>query len=177
MVLNSEILSLQNVAELIEVWKPAPEFDNYEISNIGSVRNIKTGKLRTPTIDRTIGYLKVHLFNESGLKSFLIHRLVATLFVENPNQLPLVDHKNRDKTDNRASNLRFVSHADNTKSAAESGVMGRKGSVRKVEQLLDGKVIAIHKNGGVPGFDSRRINDCCHGKKKSYKGYGWRFAA
>lgn len=82
--------------------------DRYLITNCGQIINVKTGKESKYTLEKT-GYLRVTLYH----KSYLIHRLVAHYFCENEDNKPWVDHKNRNKTDNRASNLHWVTPQEN----------------------------------------------------------------
>ena len=82
--------------------------DRYLITNCGQIINVKTGRESKPTLAKT-GYLVVRLY----CKNHLVHRLVAKYFCENENDNPWVDHKNRNKTDNRASNLHWVTPQEN----------------------------------------------------------------
>ena len=82
--------------------------NQYLITNCGQIINMKTGRESKQTLDKT-GYLRVTLYSEA----YLVHRLVAHYFCENENNNPWVDHKNRNKTDNRASNLHWVTPQEN----------------------------------------------------------------
>lgn len=86
----------------MEIYKKIDGFENYEVSNFGNVRNIKTG-LVLKGLDNGKGYLRVRL----NKKFYLNHILVAKSFLENPDNLPTVDHKNRDTQNNRLDNLRW----------------------------------------------------------------------
>ena len=55
------------------------------------------------------GYLRIAI----NRKQQLVHRLVAEAFLENPDKLPMVNHKDSDKTNNKLENLEWISHADN----------------------------------------------------------------
>ena len=79
------------------------EFDNYAISNLGNIKNIKKGNILTPYLN-TNGYL-TYTFCQNGVKkTFKLHRLVALYFIDNPNNLPYVNHKDGDKTNNKVEN-------------------------------------------------------------------------
>jgi len=92
----------------METWKKIVGFDDYSVSDNGKIRNDKTGIIRKPQT-YTKGYYSVRL---NG-KNQLIHRLVAKAFVPNPERKAVVDHINGDHKDNRASNLRWVTTAEN----------------------------------------------------------------
>lgn len=80
----------------------------YSISNLGNVRNDKTGKVLKPSINNC-GYKIIVLLG----KCYAVHRLVAQAFIPNPNNLSDVNHINEIKTDNRVENLEWMSHKDN----------------------------------------------------------------
>lgn len=61
-----------------------------------------------------------YMFLSRGNKTYLIHRIVAETFIPNPDNLPQVDHINRDKTDNRVENLRWVSRSTNQRNTDKS---------------------------------------------------------
>ena len=94
-----------------EIWKTIEEFDNYEISNLGRVRNITTGKVLKPVLDNR-GYYKVFLYNNKAYTRF-IHRLVAENFIPNPDNYPCVNHIDEVKKNNSISNLEWCSYQYN----------------------------------------------------------------
>jgi len=94
----------------LELWADIPGFANYEVSTWGQVRR-KGRRVLKASVAR--GYLKVQLSMSGVASQRLIHRLVALTFLPNPDNLPEVDHKDRVKTNNRLSNLRWVSRREN----------------------------------------------------------------
>lgn len=110
-----------------EHWKPIRNFSNYQVSNYGRVRNIKTGNMLHEI--KNSHYRRVCLHNEftdyHG-KLVSIHRLVANAFIENkyPSRLQYVNHIDEDKLNNRADNLEWCTAKYNynwSKSAAIKG--------------------------------------------------------
>lgn len=95
-----------------EVWKQITDYPNYFISNTGKIRNVKTGRELQQYLMNN-GYLRISLCKNGKVKGFLAHRLVATAFIPNPDNLDTVDHINGIKTDNRTDNLQWLSHHDN----------------------------------------------------------------
>ena len=97
-----------------EIWKPVIGYYGlYEVSNFGRVKSInynKTGKERLmKQVVNKQGYYQVTLHKNGSMAAKKVHRLVAEAFIPNPNNLPCVNHKNEDKTDNRVENLEWCS--------------------------------------------------------------------
>ncbi len=153
------------------VFVDIPDFPGYQVSNHGRVKNNKTGKILKPYLTR--GYLRVSLYNESGRKCKLVHRLVAEAFLPNLHCKPAVNHINGCKTDSNVSNLEWVSASENMSHAHNSELRPRlntqgekngfskltKVQVRQIKQLLaDGNL--THKEiGSRFGVARRTISD------------------
>ena len=83
--------------EILKEWKIIKEAEGYEVSNYGDVRNIKTQKLIVGSTDRD-GYPRVMIKNNDGKRiTRFRHRLAAQAFLENPNNYPVVNHKDENK--------------------------------------------------------------------------------
>lgn len=105
-----------------EIWKDIEGFAGfYQVSNMGRVRSLtrkvwnytKKGMVLYPQ-SKSNGYLNVCLSNgKVKQKHAYIHRLVASAFIPNPRGLSEINHKNFDKTDNRAENLEWCTSKEN----------------------------------------------------------------
>ena len=187
-----------------EIWRTAvvdgEPYENYQVSNLGRLINLNyrgTGKakLMNPSKNKD-GYLQVQLSKNGKYKTCSVHRLVAETFLENPDNLPEVNHKDEDKTNNfvflnedgstdkEKSNLEWKSHRDNcnhgtrNQRAAKSKINGKK-SKKVLQFTLDGEFIRewpstheCERNG----FDHGAVAACCRGEKPHYKGFRWEYA-
>ena len=96
-----------------EQWRDVVGYENYEISNVGRIRNKKTKKFLKPC-KNNIGYLNVGLCKNGTQKTFRIHRLVGEAFIPNPENKPQIDHIDTNKTNNYYKNLRWVTPLENS---------------------------------------------------------------
>ncbi len=112
----------------MEEYKQIIDFDNYEVSNLGNVRNIKTGRILKGSVNNH-GYLIVGLFKNNKRKNKKIHRLIAEAFIENPENKPFVDHNDGNKTNNNINNIRFATVSENGQNAKipKNNTSGAKG--------------------------------------------------
>ena len=94
----------------MSVWKTITDFPNYEVSDAGEVRNVRTGRVLKCVLNN--GYHVIMLF--PGRNNIKVHRLVALHFIENPENKPFVDHIDRDRANNHVSNLRWATPSENT---------------------------------------------------------------
>jgi hypothetical protein len=85
---------------------PIPDYPGYLAYEDGRIWSNKTNKFLRPNSTRH-GYQSVELFNENGGKRILIHRIVASIFIPNPNNLPQINHKDENPENNRIENLEW----------------------------------------------------------------------
>ena len=79
---------------------------NYLIYEDGRVYNKKFNKFRKTIINKQNGYLQIEIQG----KKYYIHRLIAIHYIPNPNNLPIIDHIDRNRLNNNISNLRWADH-------------------------------------------------------------------
>jgi hypothetical protein len=96
--------------EVKEMWKPIENYGNYEVSSLGKIRNIKTGRMMKSCSKG--GYSIVGLCNKK-VKTFQIHRLVAIAFLENPENKAHVNHKDKNGLNNTLENLEWATPLEN----------------------------------------------------------------
>lgn len=162
----------QNTRE--ELWKPIAGYPNYKVSNRGRVMNLKTGSVLKNIID-TYGYAKVGLCKgNEKLKQIKVHRLVATAFIPNPDNLPQVNHIDEDKRNNDVSNLEWCTASQNQRHSIHQRSC-------KINQLtLDGELVNTWDSSEQIkrelGYSKGNIISCCKGKRKTAHGYKWEYA-
>lgn len=172
-------------------------FYGYFVTNEGYVFSNKccplnpSGELKklSPKKNR-YGYLVVCLRKHNKNYHKMIHRLVATAFIPNPENKPQVNHKNGIKTDNRVENLEWATPSENVSHSyhvlhrvVSKAWLGKKGKdcpkSKIVLQIKDGKIIAEFYGTldaeRATNIDHRHICDCCNKKRKTSGGYQWKY--
>ena len=155
----------------MEQWKRVVidgiEWD-YEVCNKeGKVRNMKTGRILKQHKTK-IGYSQVTLSKYGIVKSFLVHRLVATMFIPNPNSYSDVDHIDRNRQNNSVENLRWLPHENN---------IPINPTERKILCVETGQIFDSSKHvQRETGLNQSNILKCCKGQGyKTVGGFHWEF--
>lgn len=92
-------------------WKQVNNCENYEVSSFGQVRNKTTGRILKQSSNG--GYMSVGLSLNGNIKSFRVHRLIASEFIENPENKPHVNHKDKNRSNNNVNNLEWCTALEN----------------------------------------------------------------
>lgn len=173
---------------MVELWKDIAGYENlYQVSNLGNVRSFwgKTPKILKATKNNE-GYWRIGLnhYNKPP-KKFLVHRLVAEAFIPNPKNLPLVNHKDENPSNNNVNNLEWCTREYNLNYSTAKE--------RRVKKLTNRKdlskpVLQYDKNGNFieeypslmdaerkTGVFHSNIGKVCKGKYRTYGGYVWKY--
>lgn len=159
-----------------EIWKDIEKLKGrYMISNLGRVRCLKTNNIRKLKKDKD-GYHELVIRNGKGYVYLKIHRAVAEAFIPNPDGLPIINHKNEIKSDNRVENLEWCTVAYNNAYSAKK--CPRAGKI-VFQYSLDGKLVAKHRSikeaGRSNNIDPKSIYRWCMKNGGVGHGYKWFF--
>lgn len=173
------------------LWSPLKLKENiiiYSVSNFGEVKCHahttlqKDGKYLTvqerilKPFKNQDGYLMVDI----DRKKLKVHQLVAKAFIPNPYDKEQVNHKDGDKTNNRVSNLEWLTPKENVHHAIEIGLRTRGGQPKKVAQFtLDGELIteypSVKEASEITGINKRSIANCATGARNHAGKFKWTY--
>lgn len=111
------------MTDMIEEWRPVVGYEgDYEVSNLGRVRNARTLRLRTCKVNPTTRYVMIGLYRSmEGQKTLRVHRMVAQAFIPNPDGKGEVNHIDCDRANNAATNLEWATKRENIDHAIAEG--------------------------------------------------------
>ena len=180
-----------------EVYKDIEGYEGlYQVSNLGNVKSLKNNKTKKEKILKPInnssGYLQVDLCKNKTIKRFLVHRLVANAFIDNPNNLPCVNHIDECSTNNVFTNIEWCSYKYNDNFGTRNSRIGKANSKAMTNNPKISKAVGAFKNGELimsfpstaeakrQGFNQGNVAACCRNcfnrpSNNVYKGYEWRY--
>jgi len=166
-----------------EEYKKIPGFNNYECNKNGYVRNSDTKRILKPQEMRS-GYMSLCLLSDNNKQTSLrVHRLIATTWLDNPENKPTVNHKNKNRSDNNLDNLERSSHKEQTnhRDTNRHKKINHARGIWKCDKTT-GNPITFYKTIKEAGIDInndensfKNISLCANGKTDTAYGYKWKF--
>ena len=156
------------------MWLKIPNWEEYEVDETGRVRNTLTGNMIVGDTNNA-GYQRICCYRKGRKQRFFRHRLVAELFIDNPNNFKEVNHIDGDKTNNSVTNLEWCDRAHNEREARRLLIKSytpyivyfTNGEVKKYEFVIDlanelnvsGRTVLNYLQGKTKGYINRGIAD------------------
>lgn len=177
-----------------EIWKDVVGYEGYyQVSNLGNVRSIdryvkgngltvekqlKKGKMLKQFLKQ--GAWSVTLRKEGIYKFRYTYRLVAEAFIPNPNNLPLINHIDEDRTNPRVDNLEWCDYSYNITYNGASKRAGKSRSKKVIQYDKEMNEIARYDSVGdaakAVGAHQQNISQSCSGKQGLCRGFIWKYA-
>lgn len=171
-----------------EVWKDIKGYEGlYQVSNRGRIKSLameksvgsgncaRSERILSPYLNN--GYICIKFGKDRLTKHFRVHRLVAIAFIPNPENLPCINHKDEDKTNNNADNLEFCTVKYNNSYGTRLQRKSETQSTPVVQKTKDGEIIKTYKSQKEAGIETgiwqSNISYCCLGRAKSAGGFIW----
>lgn len=182
----------------MENWRPVNGFEGkYEVSDCGNVRSLldchlnpKLEKMELCKFKNTMGYYEVILWKDSKPFHKLVSRLVAEAFLDNPDDLPVVNHKDENPENNRVENLEWCTQKYNCNYGTRNSRIIQT-RVSNGCSNMPKKIYCIDGNGNRKDFDSisdagryfgankgkiNAIGNCLKGRSRKACGLEWFYA-
>lgn len=169
----------------MEEWLNIYGYPDYQVSNTGKVKSLKYGKERIlKQGTNEYGYHMVQLFRDGKYKNMKVHRLVAEAFIPNPYNLPFINHKDENPSNNNITNLEWCTQLYNINYGTHNKRMA-KTKTGIYNTKISKAVICIETGVVYPsladaqrqlGFSKSNICACCNRKRKSAYKFHWDWA-
>ena len=163
----------------MELWREVVGFENYMVSSLGRIYSKKNRIIMKSTPDNK-GYFRVSFYEHGKSYTRKVHRLVAESFIDNPNGLPQVNHKDENKSNNSVDNLEWCTNKYNR----HYGTATERTRLANMNCATTSKCVRCIETGIVyPSIrEARRqtgamnIFYCCIGRRNTSNGYHWEYA-
>ena len=167
-----------------EIWKAHPDIPAIEVSSLGRVRTLdrvvsskgngtrfQKGQVLKQFIINN-GYLLVNIPINGKWASKLVHRLVAQTFIKNPDNLPEINHKDSDRTNNNVSNLEWCSHSYNIQYREKFGeALGHPVFAVNLTTLEVSRFLSQREAERTLGVSQGNVSDVIKGELEQTDGY------
>lgn len=175
---------------MVEEWRPIKGYEGlYEVSSLGRVKSLNYGRSKGVIKELSLGatssgYYQATLCRQGGKpRRFLVHRLVAKAFIENPLELPEVNHIDENPSNNCVDNLEWCTRSQNINHGSrntKAGASISKALSKPIEAVdpVSGEVVHRFSNSREAqrsGFNRGNISNCCRGILKTSQGFIWRY--
>ena len=165
-----------------EIWQVIRGFENHSISTEGMVKTNKTEYVKRIQNNKKTGYTHTKVGGTLGWRSMAIHRLVAEAFLPRVEGKNEVDHINRDKTDNRLVNLRWVDRVEQMQNISPHLIEARKVAIvvvyptgeRKEFESIKSAAERLTQEQGRK-FHPEGLSSVLRGKFPAYKGFTFEY--
>lgn len=151
---------------------------NYEVSSEGKVRNKNTKKELKQQYQN--GYYHCTLSIDKKPRRFRVHRLVANMFISNPENKEYVNHIDGDRKNNNVNNLEWVTPSENTRHAVKSGLISSRKKRAVIQYNMNGDMMmgfnSLKEAEDNTGVSQSKITLACQRKRRSAGDYQWRYA-
>lgn len=138
----------------------------YQVSNYGRVKSLHNGEKILKLVKSKNGYIRVKLKLKGHEKFLFVHRLVASAFILNPYNLPEINHKDENKTNNRVENLEWCTREYNVNYGTRNSRCGLE--YKKIVCLVTNETFnSITEAVKKYNIDHSSIIQCCKGKRKT----------
>lgn len=168
-----------------EIWKDIQGYEGlYQISNLGRVKSYRQWKRASCPAEYILknsiannGYCQITLYKDRKKKKFLVHRLVAEAFIPNPKNLPHINHKDENPSNNNVNNLEWCTpQYNNCYGTARFRAMITNGYPVN-QYLINGQWLATYVTSSVAaditGISIKEISACIRGDLHSAGGFIW----
>ena len=161
----------------IEVFRNIKGYEGlYQVSNKGRVFSLKSRKFLSPFITYN-GYQKINLYNgNKKIKKEYIHRIVALVFIPNPEQKSQINHINEIKTDNSVKNLEWMTAKENVNYGNRNKKASKSKNKPILQYTIEGKFITEYSSlNEVMSLFNKGVGDCLRGRNKTSGGFVWKY--
>lgn len=178
-----------------EEWRAVPGYNGYLVSNYGRVKSLfcegslkrKCDKIMKERFNKS-NHCCIQLYRDGKYKTTFVHRIVALAFLPNPNNYPIINHKDEVPYNNHVSNIewctyKYNSNYGNIRSKISNSLKGHEGwnAIPVAQYDIDGNFVQKYKSikdaCKILGYKSKSsIHEICEGKKNcTAYGFQWKY--